>query len=93
MNKVFQVTRRVLAYAVNVGAILGNPTDSMTAPKIDKVVTRRSLTTDEIAQFGKCLGRDIQEAYNEYDAKESRRANWGRDMFDRTALRAPQRPW
>ena len=87
MNKVFQVTRRVLAYAVNVGAIVRNPTDGMTAPKIDKVVTRRSLTTDEIAQFGKCLDRDIQEAYNEYDAKESRRANWGRDMFDRTALR------
>ena len=48
MNKVFQVTRRVLAYAVNVGAIVRNPTDGMTAPKIDKVVTRRSLTTDEI---------------------------------------------
>ena len=59
MNKVFQVTRRVLAYAVNVGAIVRNPTDGMTAPKIDKVVTRRSLTTDEIAQFGKCLDRDI----------------------------------
>lgn len=87
MNKVFQVTRRVLAYAVNVGAIVRNPTDGMTAPKIDKVVTRRSLTTDEIARFGKCLDRDIREAYSDYDAKESRRANWGRDMFGRSALR------
>lgn len=87
MNKVYQVVRRVLAYAANVGAIVRNPTDGMTAPKIDKVVTRRSLTTDEISRFGKCLDRDIQEAYSDYDAKESRRANWGRNMFGRTALR------
>lgn len=87
MNKVFQVVRRVLAYAVNVGAIVRNPTDGMTAPRIAKVVSRRSLTVDEIARFGKCLDRDIREAYSDYDAKESRRLNWGRDMFGRTALR------
>lgn len=87
LNKVFQVVRRVLAYAVNVGAIVRNPTDGMTSPKIDKVVSRRSLTTDEMARLVACLDTDIQGAYGSYKAKESRRTNWGRDMFGRTALR------
>ena len=87
MNKVFQATRRVLAYAVNVGAIVRNPTDGMTAPKIDKVVTRRSLTTEEIAKLGATIDRDTTSAYTEYAEKEARRMGWGRSMFDRSAIR------
>ena len=87
MNKVFQATRRVLAYAVNVGAIVRNPTDGMTAPKIDKVVTRRSLTTEEIAKLGATIDRDTTAAYTEYAEKEARRMGWGRSMFDRSAIR------
>lgn len=87
MNKVFQATRRVLSYAVNVGTIVRNPTDGMTAPKIDKVVTRKSLTTEEIATLGETLDRDTTDAYSEYAAKEARRMCWGRSMFDRSAIR------
>lgn len=87
LNKVFQVTRRVFSYAANVGAVIRNPTDGMTAPKIDKVITRRSLTVDEMARFGACIDKDIAKSYVEYSEKEYRRGNWGRDMFGRTALR------
>lgn len=86
MHKVFQQTNRLFEYAVDSDICVRNPCRAITAPKVDKVTSRRSLTAEEAAKLRACLDRDEQTAYESFEAKEQRQLEWGR-TFERSSLR------
>lgn len=93
MHAVFQQTKRLFEYAVDSDIVLRNPCRAIIAPKVDKVTSRRSLTSDEAAKLRACLDRDELAAYEDFSAKEQRQYDWGNarpkrsKVFNRSALR------
>lgn len=77
LHKVYAVTKRVFKYAVNNDWLVRNPCDKITAPKIDEVVNRRSLSAEECARFRARLDQAEAEAFSEFDAKEERALAYG----------------
>lgn len=86
MHVIFQQTKRLFEYAVDSDICLRNPCRAIVAPKVDKVKSRRSLTAEEAARLRACLDRDEQLAYESFEGKEQRQADWG-NTFTRSALR------
>ena len=86
MNKMFAVTKRLFEYAVDSDWLIRNPCAKVTAPRKDKVNTRKSLSSKEIARLRAVLDRDEEKAYHEFDAKEQRQAGHG-NTFGRSCLR------
>ena len=77
LHKVYAVTKRVFKYAVNNDWLVRNPCDQITAPKIDEVTNRRSLSAEECARFRACLDQAEADAFAEFDAKEERAVGFG----------------
>lgn len=97
MHVIHQQTKRLFEYAVDSDMVLRNPCRAIMAPKVDKVVTRRSLTADEAARLRACLDRDELAAYKDFADKEQRQADWANarpnqtKTFTRSALRGMSR--
>lgn len=72
LHKIYAVTKRVFAYAVNNDWLVRNPCSKITAPRIDEVTNRRSLSAEECARFRACLDQAEDEAFAQFEAKESR---------------------
>lgn len=85
MHAVYQQTKRLFEYAIDSDICVRNPFRGIIAPKVDKVVSRRSLTATEAAKLRACLDRDELAAYEDFSAKEQRQAEWG-NTFTRSAL-------
>ena len=64
-------------YAVNNDWLVRNPCDKITAPRIDEVNNRRSLSAEECARFRACLDQAEADAFAEFDAKEERVEGYG----------------
>lgn len=77
LNKIYAVTKRVFKYAVNNDWLVRNPCDKITAPRIDEVNNRRSLSAEECARFRACLDQAEADAFAEFDAKEERVEGYG----------------
>ena len=86
LHKVFAVTKRVFAYAVDSDWIIRNPCNKIKAPKIDEVTNRRSLSAEECARFRACLDEAELKAIKGFREKETRQFGWG-NMFGRSCLR------
>ena len=86
MNKVFTVTKRVFAYAVDSDMVVRNPCSKITPPRIDEVTTRKSLSVDEAARLRSTLDRDEAAAYAAFESKEARQAQHD-NLFGRSCVR------
>lgn len=85
-NKVFAVTKRLFEYCVDSDWIVRNPCRTIDPPSIDKVISRKSLSSEESAQLRANLDRAELEAYDSFFEKEDRQARHG-NLFGRSCLR------
>lgn len=86
MNKMFTVTKRLFAYAVDSDMCVRNPCAKIIPPRKDEVTTRRSLSVDEAARLRSILDRDEAAAYEAFEGKETRQAQHY-NLFGRSCVR------
>ena len=73
----FQTVKRVFEYCIDSGWLVRNPCRGLKTPRVTVEVDRRSLTPEECARLRACLDRDELAAYEDFNAKEQRQAEWG----------------
>lgn len=81
----FQTVKRVFEYCIDSGWLVRNPCRGLKTPRVTDEVDRRSLTPEECARLRACLDRDELAAYDDFNAKEQRQAEWG-NTFTRSKL-------
>lgn len=81
----FQTVKRVFEYCIDSGWLIRNPCRGLKTPRVTDEVDRRSLTPEECARLRACLDRDELAAYEGFNAKEQRQAEWG-NTFTRSKL-------
>ena len=81
----FQTVKRIFEYCIDNGWLVRNPCRGIDTPRVTEEVDRRSLTSKECARLRACLDRDELAAYENFDAKEQRQAEWG-NTFTRSKL-------
>ena len=81
----FQTVKRVFEYCIDSGWLVRNPCRGLKTPRVTDEVNRRSLTPQECARLRACLDRDELAAYEDFNAKEQRQAEWG-NTFTRSKL-------
>ena len=81
----FQTTKRVFEYCIDSGWLVRNPCRGLKTPRVTEEVDRRSLESEECARLRACLDRDEIAAYEEFNNKEQRQAEWG-NTFTRSKL-------
>ncbi|MBE6464438.1 MAG: site-specific integrase [Eggerthellaceae bacterium] len=86
MNKLFAVTKRLFAYAVDSDMAVRNPCSKITPPRKDEVTTRKSLSVEEAALLRSILDRDEAAAYGDFEGKEARQAQHD-NLFGRSCVR------
>ncbi len=81
----FRTVKRVFEYGIDNGWIVRSPCRGLKTPRVTDEVDRRSLAPEECARLRACLDRDELAAYEAFNAKERRQADWG-NTFTRSAL-------
>lgn len=83
LRKVYSVTKRVFANAVDSDWLIRNPCDKVKAPEQDQVFERKSLTKEECARLHAYLDMAESELMEGFDAKERRLQEWDRTRSEK----------
>ena len=84
-REMFQTVKRVFEYCIDNDWLVRNPCRGLSTPRVTEEVDRRSLAPEECARLRACLDRDELAAYEDFQAKEQRQAEWGH-TFTRSKL-------